>query len=179
MVAQFIDRGLALLVPLKVARLPGVTAIAATSGTIISIAAVCATISATLAGRLAQRWPIAQLLLIGCLAGGAPCALIALTSRWDALLVLRCLVALCLGGTLTLAYSLGGEIVPGAQRGAAFGWLALGVQIGSAMSPLATGAMAALSLSWTFVVDGALAWLGAGLILVGLRGVTTRRASAR
>jgi DHA1 family multidrug resistance protein-like MFS transporter len=74
---QFIDRGLSLLIPLKVAVLPDVSRIAATSGEIISLAAVCATGSALLAGRLAQRWPAERLLLIGLLAGGVPCALMA------------------------------------------------------------------------------------------------------
>ena len=83
LIAQFIDRGLSLLIPLKVAHLPGVERIAAVSGIIISVSAVCGTISASLAGRLAQSWPIARLLLIGCLAGGIPCALMAWTELVD------------------------------------------------------------------------------------------------
>src|SRR5207244_5665789 len=39
LIAQFLDRGLALLIPLHVTQLPGVGAIAAISGTIISVAA--------------------------------------------------------------------------------------------------------------------------------------------
>jgi hypothetical protein len=31
---------------------------------------------------------------------------------WLSLLLLRCASALCLGGSLTLAYSLGGQIMP-------------------------------------------------------------------
>src|SRR6185312_17546295 len=81
-IGQFIDRGLSLLVPLKVSVLPDVTRIAATSGEIISLAAVCATGSALLAGRLAQRWPAERLLLIGLLAGGVPCALMAAAGGW-------------------------------------------------------------------------------------------------
>ena len=38
-VAQFIDRGLALLIPLQVAHMPGIEKIAATSGAIVSIGA--------------------------------------------------------------------------------------------------------------------------------------------
>lgn len=165
LIAQFVDRSLALLVPLQVASLPGVAKVAATSGLIISVAAVCATFSASLAARCAQRWPIGLLLVTGCLVGGVLCALIALVKGWVALLVLRSLVALCLGGALTLAYSLGGTIVPSENRGAAFGWLALGVQVGTALSPLATGGLAALTLPGAFVVDGALAWVAAGVLL--------------
>ena len=174
-ICQFIDRGLALLIPLKVADLGGVERIAAISGLIISASAVCGTISAGLAGRLALRWPIGQLLLVGCVAGGVPCALMAWTDTWVALLVLRCLVGFLLGGALTLAYSLGGQLAPSDTRGAAFGWLALGVQFGTALSPLATGGLAALSLRGAFVFDGALAWVAAALLLFATRDLLNRR----
>lgn len=168
-VGQFVDRGLSLLVPLRVAALPDVTHIAATSGEIISLAAVCATGSALAAGRLAQRWPPERLLLIGLLAGGLPCALMAFAPGWPSLMLLRCLTGLCLGGVLTLAYSLGGTLVSSERRGAAFGWLALSVQIGTAASPLVSGGLAALSLPGAFLLDGALAWLAALLLLIGGR----------
>jgi len=175
LIAQFIDRGLALLIPLKVAHLPGVERIAAVSGIIISVSAVCGTISASVAGRLAQDWPIGRLLLIACLSGAIPCALMAWTSSWVWLLVLRCLVGFSLGGALTLAYSLGGHLVPSDNRGAAFGWLALGVQFSSALSPVATGGLAALNLSGAFLFDGALAWVAAALLLLAARDLVHRR----
>jgi len=175
LIAQFIDRGLALLIPLKVAHLPGVERIAAVSGIIISVSAVCGTISASVAGRLAEDWPIGRLLLIACLSGAIPCALMAWTSSWVWLLVLRCLVGFSLGGALTLAYSLGGHLVPSDNRGAAFGWLALGVQFSSALSPVATGGLAALSLSGAFLFDGALAWVAAALLLLAARDLVHRR----
>ena len=168
-VGQFIDRGLSLLVPLKVSALPDVTRIAATAGEIISLAAVCATGSALLAGRLAQRWPPERLLLVGLLGGGLPCALMAFAGSWQSLMVLRCLTGLFLGGALTLAYSIGGTLVTGERRGAAFGWLALSVQIGTAASPLVSGGLAALSLSGAFLLDGVLAWIAAGVLLIGAR----------
>jgi len=168
-VGQFIDRGLGLLVPLKVAVLPDVTHIAATSGEIISLAAVCATGSALLAGRLAQRWPAERLLLVSLVVGGLPCALMAFAPGWQSLMLFRCLTGLCLGGALTLAYSIGGALVTGERRGAAFGWLALSVQIGTAASPLVSGGLAAISLPGAFVLDGALAWVAAGVLLLGAR----------
>jgi MFS transporter, DHA1 family, multidrug resistance protein len=164
LIGQFIDRGLALLIPLHVAHMPGIEAIAATSGAIISIAAVGATVSANLAARLAQGVPPTRLLMLGLLAGGPACAAMALAQGWPSLLVLRTLVAFCLGGAITLAYALGADIVPAEHRGAAFGWLALGVQVGTATSPLAMGALASLSIPVAYLVDGALACVGAGLL---------------
>ncbi len=174
-VAQFIDRGLALLVPLRVARLPGVTEIAATSGLIISIAAVIAAGSASLAARLSLAMPPGQLLLLQFALGGPMCAAMALAGHWGTLALARALVAICIGGALTVAYSLGGTIMPPETRGVAFGWLALGVQIGTAVSPLVSGAVAAISLSRAFVVDACLAWAGAALLLLTARDLLTRR----
>ena len=175
LICQFIDRGLALLIPLKVANLAGVERIAAISGVIISVSAVCGTISAGVAGRFAQRWPLARLLLLGCVTGGVPCALMGWADTWVLLLALRCLVGFSLGGAVTLAYSLGGHLAPSDTRAAAFGWLALGVQFGTALSPLATGGLAALSLPGAFVFDGALAWAAAALLLFAARDLLNRR----
>jgi DHA1 family multidrug resistance protein-like MFS transporter len=169
LIGQFIDRGLALLIPLHVAHMPGIEALAATSGAIISVAAIAATASSNLAARLASGVPTPRLLMVGFVAGGPLCAAMALAHGWPSLLVLRTLVAFCLGGAITLAYALGAEIVPAEHRGAAFGWLALGVQFGTAASPLAMGGLAAISLPGAYVLDGALAWVAAGLLAFGWR----------
>jgi len=175
LIAQFLDRGLALLVPLRVAHMPDVTAVAATSGLIISVAAMAATIAANATARLSQGLPSGQLLAIGLVLGGPLVAAMALGESWIALLILRALAGFCLGSALTLAYALGSVIVPAEDRGAAFGWLALGVQIGTAISPLVTGALAAISLPGAFVFSGAIAWLAAGLLVFGARDLLSRR----
>jgi DHA1 family multidrug resistance protein-like MFS transporter len=175
-VAQFIDRGLALLIPLQVAHLPGIEKIAATSGAIVSIGAIAATASANVAARLAREVPAARILLVGLLLGGPLCAAMALPRGWVLLLVLRLFTGLCLGAAITLTYSLGAAIVPAEHRGAAFGWLGLGLQIGTAASPLASGAIAAASIPGAFVFDGALAWVAAALLLFAGRGLRSRPA---
>ena len=174
--AQFIDRGLALLIPLQVAHLPGLEeASAATSGVIISVAAVGAAVSAAMVSRLSEVVPPGRLLFIQFAGGGLFCALMSLARGWPLLLALRTLTALCLGGALTLAYSLGGMIVPAETRGAAFGWLAMGVQIGTAGSPLLTGALAAASLPGAFLLDAALAWVGAAVLFFTARDLIRQR----
>src|SRR5207237_10514169 len=101
-------------------------------------------------------------------------AAMALADNWITLLVLRTGVALCFGGALTLAYLLGGMIVPSESRGAAFGWLALGVQIGTAASPLVSGVLAAASMSSAFLMDAGLAWLAAAVLVFGARDLLKR-----
>jgi MFS family permease len=122
--------------------------------------------------------PTGQLLFLQLVAGGILCGGMALAGSWVSLLVLRVLVALCLGGALTLAYALGGMIVPAEARGAAFGWLAMGVQIGTAASPLLTGALAAATLRGAYFLDGALAWVGALVLLLFARDLLRRRERA-
>jgi DHA1 family multidrug resistance protein-like MFS transporter len=175
LIAQFIDRALALLIPLQVAHLPGVEAIAATSGVIISVAAVGAAISSGVAARLSEVMPVERLLFVQFVVGGVFCAAMALAGNPITLLVLRTMVALCLGGALTLAYLLGGMIVPGETRGAAFGWLAMGVQIGTAASPLLTGALAAIDFSSAFLMDAGLAWVAAAVLVFSSRDLLARR----
>ena len=107
--------------------------------------------------------------MVGLLAGGPLCAAMALAHGWPSLLVPRTLVGFCLGGAITLAYALGAEIVPAEHRGAAFGWLALGVQFGTATSPLAMGALASVSIPGAYVFDSALACVAAALLAFGWR----------
>jgi MFS family permease len=154
--------------------MPGVEKIAATAGAIVSIGAIAATTSANVAARLSREIPSARLLLIGLLVGGPLCAGMALAGGWLALLVLRAAAGLCLGAAITLTYSLGAAIVPAEYRGAAFGWLGLGLQVGTAFSPLVCGALAALSLPGAFVFEGALAWAAAALLAFGGRGLRSR-----
>jgi MFS family permease len=179
LIGQFVDRGLALLIPLHVAHMPDVGAVAATSGAIISIAAVAATGSANAIARLSEGVPSSRLLMFALLAGAPLCAAMALAHGWVSLLVLRTLAALCLGGAITLAYALGAEIVPAEHRGAAFGWLALGVQVGTAASPLAMGALASLSIPLSYLVNGALAAVGGVLLAFGWRSQRASRRDAR
>jgi len=177
-IAQFLDRGLALLIPLQVAHMPDLDRVAATSGAIISVGAIAATASANAAGRLAREISPVRLLLIGLLVGGPLCAGMGFARGWLTLLVLRTLAGLCLGAAITLTYSLGAAIVPGVHRGAAFGWLGLSLQIGTAASPLVCGALAAVSIPGAFVFEGVLAGIAAGLLVFGARGLRPRPAQS-
>jgi MFS family permease len=140
------------------------------------VAAVTEALSSSIAGRLAQAIPAGRLLLVGLLAGGPLCAALGFGQSWVVLLVVRAVGGLALGGTITLAYTLGGLIARGRERGAVFGTLAMGVMAGTAASPLVTGAIAAVSLPGAFLFTGALAWAGAGLMLVAARDLLGRRA---
>ena len=154
--------------------MPGVEKFAATAGAIVSIGAIAATTSANVAARLSRGIPAARLLLIGLLVGGPLCVGMAFARGWVTLLVLRALAGLCLGAAITLTYSIGAAIVPPEHRGTAFGWLGLGLQVGTAASPLVSGALAAISLPGAYIFYGALAWAAAALLAFGARGLRSR-----
>lgn len=179
LLAQFIDRGLALMIPLHVAHLPGLEASAATSGLIISVGAAGAALSSNIAARVSAVVPIGRLLFYQFMIGGALCGTMALAGSATSILVLRTMVALFLGGALTLAYTLGGMIVPSETRGAAFGWLAMGVQIGTAASPLLTGALAAVSLASAYLMDAGLAAVATLVLAFGAPDLLRRREPRR
>jgi len=131
---------------------------------------VVAAIFANMAARLSRGVSPVLILKFALLAGSPLCAAMALTQGWVSLLILRTLAGLCLGCAITLAYALGADVVPGEQRGAAFGWLALGTQVGTAASPLVMGALAAISIPGAYLLDGALAMLAFVLLTFGWRG---------
>jgi MFS family permease len=85
---------------------------------------------------------------------------------------LRVVVGLFAGSILTLAYGLGGSVMPVEQRASAFGVLNSGAMVGSAVGPLLGGLLAAVSLRGAFLVNS-------GIFLVGLlaiwRGLGVRR----
>ena len=178
LIAQFLDRGLGLLIPLHVAHMPGIEAdrrdLRASSSRsppspprsprtssrgcrAACPSGACSLIGLLPAARSAPPWRSAR--------AGVRCSSCA---RSPASARRR----------LTLAYSLGAASCPRHDRGAAFGWLALGVQVGTAASPLVTGALAAVSLPGAFVLSGVMAWVAAALLFFGARGLLSRRADA-
>ena len=99
-------------------------------------------------------------------------ALLALSHTVWQLGLLRVAVGLFAGGILTLAYVLGGTIVPIEQRSSAFRALNSGAMVGSALGPIMAGTLAAVSLRGAFLFKTGIFFIG----LLGVwRGLATRR----
>jgi MFS family permease len=93
-------------------------------------------------------------LLIGTLLGGAlVCVPLALSATTTQLIVWRVLLGLLAGGSMTLAYTLGGLALPASLRGSGFGLLSSAALIGGAVSPLLFGALAGVNLRYVFGFD--------------------------
>jgi MFS family permease len=152
-----VDRSLSLIVPLVLAEIlgpgPGVVA---TTGVVVSAGAFASAASAYLLGRgAAGRAPIR--LLLWSLAGGclaiAPLALCRSVPIFGAL---RVLLGLAVGGAATLAYTLGGEVIPGAVRASGYGLLSSVAMLGGSMGPILSGLLASIDLRAPFVAGGIL-----------------------
>jgi DHA1 family multidrug resistance protein-like MFS transporter len=166
---QFVDRSFGPVLPLYVGELgTPEAAVASLSGTIISLAAVATGVSASVLGHLTGRFSVRHLLLVTLGAGVLLCLPLALVQSPLQLLLVRVLLGLFAGGSLTLVYALANQGVSAREKGAAFGVLSSVSLLGSASSPLVTGALAVVGLRSVFLLDGvlygvALLWLAGSM----------------
>jgi len=161
---QVVDRSFGPILPLYVESLgTPPDRVASFAGLVVSLAAVATAVSATVVGRLAIQLPVRGLLIATLVAGTALCLPLAFVRSPLQLVAARTVLGLLAGGSLTLAYSLANAAVPAASKGAAFGVLSSVGLLGSALGPLAMGALSALDLRAVFYVNAllygmALAW---------------------
>jgi len=165
--AQFVDKSFGAVLPLYVAALePAATGVASMSGLIVSLGALAAAISAGTAGRLAGQHSPWRLMLFSLLGGMLVCLPMAFVDRTWQFLILRMLLGLLAGGTITLAYTVGGLAMPAHGRATAFGFLSSAAMLGMALSPLFSGILAGITLRAVFVVDALLYGLALAALLL-------------
>jgi MFS transporter, DHA1 family, multidrug resistance protein len=176
-VGTFAQRSLQPLIPLFVAATgTAPETVASVTGAIVAGGALAATLSANLASRLVGRVPHARVLVVALSACAGGSALLAWSHTALQFGLLRVALGLFDGSILTLAYGLGASMIPVAHRASAFGVLHSGAQIGSAVSPILSGVLAASSLRLAFLGNAALL---CGGTVVAWRGLGARRADHR
>ena len=169
-VGTFANRSLQLLIPLFVASTgaaPG--SVASVTGMIVAGGALAATLSANLASRLVVHVPHARVLVVALSACACGSGLLVCSHTALQFGLLRVAIGLFDGSILPLSYGLGASVIPVDHRASAFGVLHSGAQIGSAVSPMLSGVLAAFSLRLAFLGNAALlcggtvvAWHGLG-----------------
>lgn len=169
---QFIDRSFGPLLPLYITTLAAPTGhIGSITGLVMTLGALASSVAAAYAGRLSSRVSPSPLLLVSLAAGAVVALPLAFVGHWSQLLVLRVLLGLLAGGSATLAYAIGGRLLPDSARIGAFGALAGAGMIGGAISPVAAGVLSRyVSLGSIFIVDAilyVLVLLGAWRMLGG------------
>ena len=162
-VARFADKALPPILPLFLVELDTPRdQLATITGLVVSAGAIAAACSATLYGRRSTPENTRRLLMIA-LAGGALCSLLlALATTWSQVLVLRLVLGLLAGGTLSLGYALGARLAPRERSGLTLGILASCGQMGSASAPLLAGMLGGTGLYVVFLTNA----LAYGLALV-------------
>jgi DHA1 family multidrug resistance protein-like MFS transporter len=153
--------------------------LALSTGALISVYAVAATLSALSLGRATRRHS-PRPLLVASLVGGAVTVLpMALVTSFPPMLLLGVLLGLASGGALTLCYTMGGLLVPVPQRATAYGFFSGAALFGGALSPSVAGLLSYWSLRGVFYADaGLFLVLALALLLPGAlaRSVNTAQA---
>jgi DHA1 family multidrug resistance protein-like MFS transporter len=166
---SFTDRSYQTLVPLFVASMASAHgALASVTGIIVACGALAAALSANAASRLVPRWTHAQVLVVALLASACGSTLMGFSHTALQFGMWRVIVGLFAGSILTLAYGLGGSVMPVEQRSSAFGVLNSGAMIGSAVGPLFGGLLAAVDLRGAFLFNSAIFLIGLLAVWRGL-----------
>jgi DHA1 family multidrug resistance protein-like MFS transporter len=163
-VARFTERALPPILPLYLIELDTPSAMLATiTGVVVASGAVAATVSSVAYGRVARPENTRRLLIIA-LAGGAFCSvLISLAGDWIQVTVLRIILGLLAGGTMSLAYTMGARLAPSARSGLTLSVLASCGMLGGAVSPIMAGMLSQLSLRSVFIAVAVAYLLAVGL----------------
>jgi DHA1 family multidrug resistance protein-like MFS transporter len=162
--ARFTDRALPPILPLYLIELNTPSAQLATiTGFVVASGAVAAACSSMLYGRWARPERTRRLLLIALAGGAAFSAVLAMAGSWPEVVVVRILLGLLAGGTMSLAYTMGARLAPASQSGLTLSMLSSGGQLGGALSPMMAGLISQISLSVALLANA-----GAYLIALGL-----------
>jgi DHA1 family multidrug resistance protein-like MFS transporter len=163
-VARFTERALPPILPLYLIELRTPSAMLATiTGVVVASGALAATCSSIVYGRRARPDNTRRLLIIA-LAGGALCSvLISFAGDWMQVTLLRVVLGLLAGGTMSLAYTMGARLAPTERSGLTLSVLASCGMLGGAVSPILAGMLGQYSLRSVFITVAV-----AYLIAVGL-----------
>jgi MFS family permease len=139
------------------------------SGALISAAAFGEAFSSWLSGRLAARVSLRRLItwrLILSIVVLLPMVVVRSPGQFS---VLRVMLALLAGGTLTLALSAAHHVIPGEHRGAGFALLSGTSMLGGAAGPILAGAIAGVSIRGIFVANSVVYLLMIGFVYRNVR----------
>jgi len=134
------------------------------AGALISVAAFGEAFSAWLSGKLASRVSLRRLItgrLVLSILVLLPMVFVHSTEQFS---ILRVLLALLAGGTLTLALSAAHHVIPGEHRGTGFALLSGTSTFGGAAGPIISGAIAGFSIRSIFIFNSVIYLLMIGFV---------------
>ena len=162
---QLVDRSFGPVLPLFIAALGVDNAqVPLIAGTLFSVSAGAGAIGNHLCARFVRRSGARAVIAIACAtaAAGVSGYVVAGSAWW---LVLPTVVfGVAIGAATTAAYTAASSVIPSTARGSGFGLLTTASLVGLAVSPIASGLLAATSIRAVFVVDAVI--LGVLAVLV-------------
>src|SRR5262249_48094874 len=136
------------------------------TGGVAAAGALAATCSSVIYGRRSRPENTRRLLIIA-LAGGAVASIfLGLAGDWIQVLVLRGLLGLLAGGTISPGYTMGARLVPGDQSSVTLSVLASCGMLGSATAPILAGFIGQVDLRGVFVATAAAYAIAVGLAVL-------------
>jgi MFS transporter, DHA1 family, multidrug resistance protein len=154
---QFVDRSFGPVLPLFVSELgTSGTQVALLSGILFSLVAGAGAIGNQLCARLLDRLAARRVIAIMCAAAGCGVAAYLLAGNPWWLVLPTAVFGVAMGASTTAAYTAASSVIPSAARGAGFGLLTTASLVGLAVSPIASGLLAATSIRAVFLVDAAI-----------------------
>jgi DHA1 family multidrug resistance protein-like MFS transporter len=165
--ARFTERALQPILPLFLVELQTPTALLATiTGLVVAAGALAATCSSVVYGRRARPDNTRTLLMIALFGGAVVSVLLIFSSDWVHVVVLRVLLGLLAGGTISLAYTMGARLAPAERSGLTLSVLASCGMLGGATAPILAGVLSQVNLRAVFLAT-AVAYLVALLLAAG------------
>lgn len=162
--SRFTDRSLPPILPLYLIELNTPSAQLATiTGFVVASGAVAAACSSMLYGRWARPENTRRLLLIALAGGAVFSALLAFVGGWPEVVVVRIILGLLAGGTMSLAFTMGARLAPASQSGLMLSMLSSGGQLGGALSPMMAGLIGQISLVYALLANAAAYLIALGL----------------
>ena len=151
---QLVDRSFGPVLPLFVASLGIDNArVPLLAGTLFSVSAGAGAVGNHLCGRWMRRAGARGVIAAACAtaAVGASGYVVAGNAWW--LLAPTAVFGIAIGAATTAAYTAASSVIPQTARGSGFGLLTTASLVGLAVSPIASGLLAATSIRAVFVVD--------------------------
>ena len=163
-VARFADRALPPILPLYLIELDTPTAQLATiTGLVVALGALAAACSSMLYGRWARPENTRRLLALALAGGAVLSVLLSFTDGWVQVVVLRIVLGLLAGGSMSLAYAMGARLGPPERSGLTLSVLASCAMLGGAVSPLLSGVLSQVGLRFVFLANAAAYVVAVGL----------------
>ncbi len=171
---QLVDRSFGPILPLYLGEIGApVSQVPLWSGVLFTTTAAVAAVGNQLTSRVMDRMPVWRIVPASCVLASVGAGVFVFAPGFGVLLTAAVVFGLGMGVATTTIYTAASRAVDPGSRGIAFGYLSMAYLAGLAVSPIAAGAIGALSIRAVFVVD-AIGLLGIAAIIWRARGLEAR-----